>query len=164
MIWGQISPAQETEGQSRQRVGGGRSFWLLCVVVVFCGVARMGRIFVRESKCFMVEQNLILFYPWCYYATQKYQDMRRGICRTYVRYGTKMYGLDVDFIITLPLGLSAFLVERDVSLLHQKKLIGLLVCIHHVCVYCLCKATEAKVVRMGGYLVFPTGNKVLCNM
>ncbi len=30
----------ETEGQSRQRVGGGRSFWLLCVVVVFCVVAR----------------------------------------------------------------------------------------------------------------------------
>jgi hypothetical protein len=25
--------------------------------------------FVRESKRFMVEQNLILFYPWCYYAT-----------------------------------------------------------------------------------------------
>jgi hypothetical protein len=59
----------ETEGQSRQRVGGGRSFWLLCVVVVFCVVARMGRIFVQESKCFMVEQNLILFYPWCFYAT-----------------------------------------------------------------------------------------------
>jgi hypothetical protein len=72
--------------------------------------------------------------------------------------------LDLDFIITLPLGLSEFLAERDVSLLHQKKLIGLLVCIHHICVYCLCKATEAKVVRMGGYLVFPTGNKVLCNM
>ena len=34
----------ETEGQSRQRVGGGRSFWLLCVVVVFCVVARdLGR-------------------------------------------------------------------------------------------------------------------------
>jgi len=49
--------------------------------------------FVRESKRFMVEQNLILFYPWCYYATQKYHDMRRGICRTYVRYGTKMYGI-----------------------------------------------------------------------
>ncbi len=48
--------------------------------------------FVQESKHFMVEQNLILFYPWCYYATQKYHDMRRGICRTYVRYGTKMYG------------------------------------------------------------------------
>jgi len=75
----------ETEGQSRQRVGGGRSFWLLCVVVVFCVVARdlgticRSRIFVRESKRFMVEQNLILFYPWCYYATQKYQDMRRGM-------------------------------------------------------------------------------------
>jgi hypothetical protein len=27
--------------------------------------------FVRECKRFMVEQNLILFYPWCYYATQK---------------------------------------------------------------------------------------------
>ena len=50
----------ETEGQSRQRVGGGRSFWLLCVVVVFCVVAHdLGRIFVRESKRFMVEQNLI---------------------------------------------------------------------------------------------------------
>jgi hypothetical protein len=48
--------------------------------------------FVRESKRFMVEQNLILFYPWYYYATQKYHDMRRGICRTYARYGTKMYG------------------------------------------------------------------------
>ena len=60
--------------------------------------------------------------------------------------------LDLDFIITLPLGLSAFLAERDVNLLYQKKLIGLLVCIHHVCVYCLRKATEAKVVRMGGYL------------
>jgi len=48
--------------------------------------------FVRESKRFMVEQNLILFYPWCYYATQKYPFMRRGICRTYVRNGTKMYG------------------------------------------------------------------------
>jgi hypothetical protein len=48
--------------------------------------------FVRESKRFMVEQNLILFYPWCYYATQKYHDMRRGIFRTYLRYGTKMYG------------------------------------------------------------------------
>ncbi len=24
--------------------------------------------FVRESKHFMVEQNLILFYPWCYWA------------------------------------------------------------------------------------------------
>ena len=89
----------ETEGQSRQRVGGGRSFWLLCVVVVFCVVARdLGtyvgvEFFVRESKRFMVEQNLILFYPWCYYATQKYQDMRRGICRTYVRYGNKMYGI-----------------------------------------------------------------------
>ncbi len=41
----------------------------------------------------MVEQNLILFYPWCYYATQKYHYMRRGICRTYVRYGTKMYDI-----------------------------------------------------------------------
>ncbi len=56
----------ETEGQSRQRVGGGRSFWLLCVVV-FCVVARdLGtyvgvEFFVRESKRFMVEQNLILF-------------------------------------------------------------------------------------------------------
>jgi hypothetical protein len=51
--------------------------------------------FVRESKRFMVEQNLILFYPWRYYATQKYHDMRRGIgiCRTYVTYGTKMYGI-----------------------------------------------------------------------
>ncbi len=40
----------ETEGQSRQRVGGGRSFWLLCVVVVFCVVAHnLGRIFVREQ-------------------------------------------------------------------------------------------------------------------
>ena len=29
--------------------------------------------------------------PWCYFATQKYPVMRRGICRTYVRYGTKMY-------------------------------------------------------------------------
>jgi hypothetical protein len=48
--------------------------------------------FVQESKRFMVEQNLILFYPWCYYATQKYLFMRRGICRTYVRNGTKMYG------------------------------------------------------------------------
>jgi hypothetical protein len=48
--------------------------------------------FVRETKRFMVEQNLILFYPWCFYATQKYHVMRRGICRTYVRYGTKMYG------------------------------------------------------------------------
>jgi hypothetical protein len=40
----------------------------------------------------MVEQNLILFYPWCYYASQKYHDMRRGICQ-YIRkkYGTKMY-------------------------------------------------------------------------
>ncbi len=28
--------------------------------------------------------------------------------------------LDLDFIISLPLGLSAFLAERDVSLLHQK--------------------------------------------
>ena len=35
--------------------------------------------FVRESKRFMVEQNLILFYPWCYYATQKYYVMRRGM-------------------------------------------------------------------------------------
>jgi hypothetical protein len=26
-----------------------------------------------------VEQNLILFYPWCYYATQKYHDMRKGM-------------------------------------------------------------------------------------
>jgi hypothetical protein len=47
----------ETEGQSRQRVGGGRSFWLLCVVV-FCVVARdLGtyvgvEFFVRESKRF----------------------------------------------------------------------------------------------------------------
>jgi hypothetical protein len=40
----------------------------------------LGRIFVQESKCFMVEQILILFYSWCYYATQKYHDMRRGIC------------------------------------------------------------------------------------
>ena len=51
----------ETEGQSRQRVGGGRSFWLLCVVV-FCVVAHDlgtyvgGDFFVRESKSFMVEQ------------------------------------------------------------------------------------------------------------
>jgi len=88
----------ETEGQSHQRVGGGRSFWLLCVVV-FCVVARdLGTyvgvdFFVQESKRFMVEQNLILFYPWCYYATQKYQDMRRGIRRTYVRYGNKMYSI-----------------------------------------------------------------------
>jgi hypothetical protein len=35
--------------------------------------------FVRESKRFRVEQILILFYPWCYYATPKYHDMRRGI-------------------------------------------------------------------------------------
>jgi hypothetical protein len=49
--------------------------------------------FVRESKHITVEQILILFYPWCYYATQKYHDMRRGICRTYVRYGTKMYSI-----------------------------------------------------------------------
>ena len=48
----------------------------------------LGRFFVRESKRFTVEQILILFYLWCYYATQKYHDMRRGICRTYVRYGT----------------------------------------------------------------------------
>jgi hypothetical protein len=34
--------------------------------------------FVQESKRFMVEQNLILFYPWCYYATQKYPFMRSG--------------------------------------------------------------------------------------
>ena len=60
----------ETEGQICQRVGGGRSFWLLCVVVVFCVVARdLGtyvgvEFFVREKKCFMVEQK---FYPWCYY-------------------------------------------------------------------------------------------------
>ncbi len=31
--------------------------------------------FVRESKCFMVEQNLILFYPWYYYATREYLGM-----------------------------------------------------------------------------------------
>ncbi len=48
---------------------------------------------MRESKHFMAEQNLILFYPWCYYATQKNHDTRRGMCRTYVRYGTKMYGI-----------------------------------------------------------------------
>ncbi len=84
-----------------------------------------------------------------------------GRYQTTSREGGAQY---IPTIITLPLGLSAFLAERDVSLLHQKKLIGLLVCIHHVCVYCLRKATEAKVVRMGGYLVFPTGNKVLCNM
>ncbi len=46
----------ETEGQSRQRVSGGHSFWLLCVVVVFYVVARdLGTyvgvdFFVRESK------------------------------------------------------------------------------------------------------------------
>jgi hypothetical protein len=45
---------------------------------------------------FMVEQNLILFYPWCYYATQKYHVMRRGICRTYVRHGTKSDGGNED--------------------------------------------------------------------
>ena len=53
----------------------------------------LGRFFCARKQAFMVEQNLILFYPWCYYATQKYHDMRRGICRTYVRYGTKMYGI-----------------------------------------------------------------------
>jgi hypothetical protein len=46
--------------------------------------------FVQESKRFIVESILILFYPWYYYDTQKYHDTRRGICRTYVRYGTKM--------------------------------------------------------------------------
>jgi len=84
----------ETEGQSHQRVGGGRSFWLLCVVVVFVlWLTIWVDFFVRESKRFMVEQNLILFSPWCYNATQKYHDMRRGICRTNIRYGTKMYGI-----------------------------------------------------------------------
>ena len=55
----------------------------------------LGRIFCVRKQAFYgrtVEQNLILFYPWCYYATQKYPFMRRGICRTYVRNGTKMYG------------------------------------------------------------------------
>ena len=45
--------------------------------------------FVRESKRFMVEQILILFYPWCYYATPKYHDMRRGmkfICKIWYEY------------------------------------------------------------------------------
>jgi hypothetical protein len=54
----------ETEGQSRQRVGGGRSFWLLCVVV-FCVVARdLGtyvgvEFFVRESKRFYLYSEKI---------------------------------------------------------------------------------------------------------
>ena len=63
----------ETEGQSRQRVGGGRSFWLLCVVVFYVMARDLGtyvgeEFFLQESKCFMVEQNFLLFYPWSYYA------------------------------------------------------------------------------------------------
>ncbi len=94
MIWGKISPAHGDRGAKPSEGGGGRSFWLLCVVDVFCVVARdLDRFFCARKQAFMVEQNLILFYPWCYYGTQKYHDMRRGICRTYVRYGTKMYGI-----------------------------------------------------------------------
>ncbi len=99
---GEKSPLpMETEGQSRQRVGGGRSFWLLCVVVVLCVVARVGRIFVRESK--MVQQNLILFYPWCYYATQKYHDMRRDMPYVHTRVvssslgNVKIYSYELHF-------------------------------------------------------------------
>ena len=60
MIWGQISPAHGDRGAKPPEGGGGRSFWLLCVVVVFCVVARdLGtyvgvEFFVRESKRFMV--------------------------------------------------------------------------------------------------------------
>ncbi len=35
---------------------------------------------------------VFVFLGMLHYATQKYPVMRRGIFRTYVRYGTKMYG------------------------------------------------------------------------
>ncbi len=92
----------ETEGQSCQRVVTVAHFG--CCVVWLCFVLWLAiwvEFFVRESKHFMVEQNLILFYQWCYYATQKYQDMRRGMCGTYLRYGTKMY--DIRNYYRLPL-------------------------------------------------------------
>jgi len=66
--------------------------WVCFVLWLAIWVCR-SRFFLRESKCFMVEQNLILFYPWCYYATQKFHDTRRGMCPTYVRYGSKIYGV-----------------------------------------------------------------------
>jgi hypothetical protein len=52
----------------------------------------LDRIFCARKQAFYGRTKLDLFYPWCYYATQKYHVMRRGICRTYIRYGTKMYG------------------------------------------------------------------------
>ena len=54
----------ETEGQSRQRVGGGRSFWLLCVVVVFCVLARdLGRIFCARKQVFYGRTKLDFILP-----------------------------------------------------------------------------------------------------
>ncbi len=56
----------ETEGQSRQRVGGSRSFWLLGVVVVFCVVARdlgTSRIFCARKQVFHGRTKLDFILP-----------------------------------------------------------------------------------------------------
>jgi hypothetical protein len=54
----------------------------------------LGRIFCARKQAFYgrTKFDFILPVVLLCYRTQKYPVMRRGICRTYVRYGTKMYG------------------------------------------------------------------------
>ena len=54
----------------------------------------LGRFFCARKQAFYGRTKLDFILPvvLLWYATQKYPFMRRGICRTYVRNGTKMYG------------------------------------------------------------------------
>ena len=49
-VGGKSPLPMETEGQSRQRVGGGCSFWLLCVVVVLCVVVEAAELHTYEMS------------------------------------------------------------------------------------------------------------------
>jgi hypothetical protein len=48
----------------------------------------LGRFFCARKQAFYGRTKLDFILP----VVQKYPVMRRGICRTYIRYGTKMYG------------------------------------------------------------------------
>ena len=65
-VGGKSPLPMETEGQRCQRVGGGRSFWLLCVVVVFCVVAHdlgRSRIFCARKQAFYGRTKLDIILP-----------------------------------------------------------------------------------------------------
>jgi hypothetical protein len=64
MIWGQISPDHGDRGAKPSEGGGGRSFWLLCVVVVFCVVARdLGRFFCARKQAIYGRTKLDFILP-----------------------------------------------------------------------------------------------------